>query len=570
MIESTYLKNTKKFIDNFQLDFDLCKIVVSNTKAILNEENKENKNTNNFTPRCKQISKYLNYFANSQPEKANNYSAKTLSSLMNIVSSSKLDVHIVVNSLSSNNEEFSKSNEILEYLTRKGITYTTFDINQEMVLEDKNKVKKNIRQYFKTHTKLLSINGSLSIPQIKIGSNLILNYDQFFELEKFNILEKILEKEKCTHVRFEGEDNRISYCNNESEGLCVYCYSEKKLHKKFSLFVPSRNSKDEICSLILGILEENNIIFEVYDIENVEYELKRVESELKEFFYRKKDLEKIYLYLQNCLNEKTPFFLYQDKIFSNIEDLLVVLDKEISRKANKTRSLICDVCGDKLEPSLQHFSKCLQCIYADSSQLNSCNNSSAKKNLSNKKIMENNFIEKLGIQKVDAIQKLNFESNLKDKSNNSITPKEDRNKGVIFNMVKVLDVEEVNNNFNSEEISTVKYNNELNNFTGIEFSDSNHNSKYSGNFYGASNFQPNVFMSMQQNFFKNQINKNQDKSNNLAYSTINKNFNNHYNQENMDNSIKYGDDGLNKNDNQMFESFEPKKLYELYHKKNHY
>lgn len=544
------------------LDYDLSKHINSISKDI--HEDKENSNTQNT---------YINSssFKSLNNNNSNNTGITKKPTLLNNNNLSQLPIKLSINSFQSNTQEYNNSIALKNYLNNKKIKYEEFDINQEMVLSNRLKIKENIRSHFQSEGVLYKINNEISLPQIKIGNNLVCNYEQFLNLERSGLLEKIVYKKMCSHVRF--RNNEINYChlNDTNDGCCIYCYSKKKLTKMFSFFFNLRDSNNEDVNLILSICEENKFTFDVYDSENYESELLLLKSKNEAYCRNNansgysgycrdsnnlvtKVLEKIKkekhtstnnsnirandnvndnpeLSVRNHFNNKTSnqfIFIFKDNVYYNIDEFPILLESLLNKMNNPKKGNKCEICEDKIEASLICFKKCLKCIVLYPSNTNSLDSSvnedmyvnnsdddndavkanttntfntnnysrtdikKKPKNINNsnnkvfkqqynsntKKLVLNrysnsntkpyvNFIDKLGIQKVDCIKKLVFETNLKDSDENSFKCKTDVKKNNLKgnSNIKAYDSDYnknyhkqfSNNHNNKQDISNIKY-----------------------------------------------------------------------------------------------------------------
>ena len=154
----------------------------------------------------------------------------------------EVQITLVINSLNSSKSEFEQSNEIISYFKSKKIkNYIIEDINQEMNFNKETKLNKNIRTSYNKIGKIFKINNKYSIPQIIINNKLILSYKQFKNFsESYPFLfQKIITGKNCCHIRF-FEDEMVyptqSLIDN-SEIICIYCYSLKKTKKKKSEYL---------------------------------------------------------------------------------------------------------------------------------------------------------------------------------------------------------------------------------------------------------------------------------------------------------------------------------------------
>jgi hypothetical protein len=118
---------------------------------------------------------------------------------------------------------------------------------------------------------MFRINSKLVLPQIIIEDNLVLTFQQFSVLNESGYLDKLINRTVCEHIRFYRND--IAYVRvKQSESVCIYCYSNKKLKKQISVICNMRDYFDDENNELLTYCEKNEIRFEVFDYEN-EFEI---------------------------------------------------------------------------------------------------------------------------------------------------------------------------------------------------------------------------------------------------------------------------------------------------------
>ncbi len=207
----------------------------------------------------------------------------------------EVQITLVINSLNSSKSEFEQSNEIISYFKSKKIkNYIIEDINQEMNFNKETKLNKNIRTSYNKIGKIFKINNKYSIPQIIINNKLILSYKQFKNFsESYPFLfQKIITGKNCCHIRF-FEDEMVyptqSLIDN-SEIICIYCYSLKKIKKQVFLSCNLRDSYNKIINDILTYCEDNQITIDLVDYENLYYyNLSMYSQEINEKINLKED-----------------------------------------------------------------------------------------------------------------------------------------------------------------------------------------------------------------------------------------------------------------------------------------
>lgn len=312
-------------------------------------------------------------------------------------SKNPLNVSIIINSFNGNIEEYSKSQNILHILKSKQIPiYEIVDINQEMVFNQANKIKSNIRQHYHEKGYLYYINSKLDIPQAKIGKHLLVNYEQFINLLECNVLDRIIANDLCDHVRF--FQDQIAYVKTENDiEMCIYCYSKKKVNPKFQFFVPWRNSNDETIDDILSFCEENKITLVLNDIEN------RIcsGSDLHDF--------------------SKPFFIFDNEKFQ-LDAFYDIVDKKIKFLMIGSAG-VCEICEERIEASLYDMRKCLNCLVNYNSEISknssmyTLSNNSSNHKYSNEKYRNSNycFVEKLNLKKTTHYRSANKENVIEKK-----------------------------------------------------------------------------------------------------------------------------------------------------------
>lgn len=267
-------------------------------------------------------------------------------------SSNQRKIEIGFNSFQSSSKEYTQSEEILNILNGFKVKYTKFDINQEMKLSYKEKIKENIREKYKEEGVLLSLNGKISLPQVKIDKSLVLNYENFMLLHEKDLLKKVIFKEICLHIRFFKEN--IAYIRtNDDEISCIYCLSNKKINQKFKFLLPKRNNFDEEVDLILSICEGQRITFKSYDLDNKEYEIQYENDFPIEFS-----------------NSKSSMFILDGEVFYGFDLFGEIIERKLcflnlNDEYSKVRK--CEICEERLDPSLYEMRKCLSCLYVYSS-----------------------------------------------------------------------------------------------------------------------------------------------------------------------------------------------------------
>ena len=147
-------------------------------------------------------------------------------------------IDLIVNSFSGSIIESQQSNEMLRILNCKGINIRKIlDINQDLIFEkDKSKwlinleLCKNIRESYHQNGLLFKLNNQFSIPQIKINS-LVLSYPDFILINELGILDKIVNKTQCEHIRLFNNSLVYSKPIDAEDSMCIYCYSLKRKSK---------------------------------------------------------------------------------------------------------------------------------------------------------------------------------------------------------------------------------------------------------------------------------------------------------------------------------------------------
>ena len=210
----------------------------------------------------------------------------------------EIKIPLVINSLNSSKSEFEQSNEIISYFKNKKIkNYSIEDINQDMNFNKETKLSKNIRNSYNKIGKIFKINNSYPLPQIIINNSLSLSYKQF----------KILIESYPTQNLIEN-----------SEIICIYCYSLKKINKDLFLCCNLRDSENQIINEILSYCEDNQITIEIVDYENL-------------YYY---NLSKYSDKIINKINKKEDFCIIGNNI-SELDNYYNLLEKEKILKEKK-------------------------------------------------------------------------------------------------------------------------------------------------------------------------------------------------------------------------------------------
>ena len=230
----------------------------------------------------------------------------------------EVQITLVINSLNSSKSEFEQSNEIISYFKSKKIkNYIIEDINQEMNFNKETKLNKNIRTSYNKIGKIFKINNKL-----------ILSYKQFKNFsESYPFLfQKIITGKNCCHIRF-FEDEMVyptqSLIDN-SEIICIYCYSLKKIKKHVFLSCNLRDSYNKIINDILTYCEDNQITIDLVDYENLYYyNLSMYSQEINEKINLKEDFCVVGNYISDLDNLKI-----KEISISKEKNLGEFLDKE--------------------------------------------------------------------------------------------------------------------------------------------------------------------------------------------------------------------------------------------------
>ena len=251
----------------------------------------------------------------------------------------EVKITLVINSLNSSKFEFEKSNEIISYFKSKKIkNYSIEDINQDMNFNKETKLNKNIRNTYNKIGKIFKINNSYPLPQIIINHYLSLSYKQFkLLIESYPFLfQKIINGKSCYHIRF--FEDQIIYPNqnliDNSEIICIYCYSLKKINKDVFLCCNLRDSENQIINEILSYCEDNQITIEIIDYENL-------------YYY---DLSKYSDDIINKINKKEDFCVIGN-IISELDNFYNLLEKEKILKEKKNNFKITNL---RFENSLNY------------------------------------------------------------------------------------------------------------------------------------------------------------------------------------------------------------------------
>ena len=246
----------------------------------------------------------------------------------------EVQITLVINSLNSSKSEFEQSNEIISYFKSKKIkNYIIEDINQEMNFNKETKLNKNIRTSYNKIGKIFKINNTYSIPQIIINNKLILSYKQFKNFsESYPFLfQKIITGKNCCHIRF-FEDEMVyptqSLIDN-SEIICIYCYSLKKIKKHVFLSCNLRDSYNKIINDILTYCEDNQITIDLVDYENLYYyNLSMYSQEINEKINLKEDFCVVGNYISDLDNLK-------------IKEISISKEKNLGEFSDKEYEILC-------------------------------------------------------------------------------------------------------------------------------------------------------------------------------------------------------------------------------------
>jgi len=221
----------------------------------------------------------------------------------------------------------------------------------------------------------MKINGIFSIPQIIINELLALNFTQFKILAELNFLEKIIYKKICCHFRFYEESliypkvnfinsNNNTYnlnsfqvknCNLEILNFyeiknenCIYCLANKKLKKLVKFFCDFRNSFDEENNKILSYCEENEILLDIFDIENFNSFNFSLEKNSQINNLNSENLEysrKLYEDFKNNRNKREKVLLVNDQVIE-IENFFYVINRESN--FYKIKIPCCFICNRQI------------------------------------------------------------------------------------------------------------------------------------------------------------------------------------------------------------------------------
>jgi hypothetical protein len=346
----------------------------------------------------------------------------------------------------------------------------------------------------------------------------------------------------------------------------------KKINKKFKLFIDYRDSHDEDNELILQLFEENRITFEVYDIGNIDFEIKKVKEKMnkaKEIILSnpspklailneillilekvKKNIEdeiKCNTDIQLNYNEKymssvknNKCFVYKNKIH-NFDDFSSFFEEELSNRLDslfsKEDNNFCEICNEKMEPSFVCLKKCMSCLMY-SSQINSNNTSNANSNNSTSHKDKNLF----GI-------KDNFDCS-NNKSVNKKLNSNDDEENLYGNFITKLSL---------KKVDTVRINN--------DYYNNDNNSSFQNKINMANDFYTLHEFSNCKNFNDHEMNQDQVNVNEYNYRTnsnhnINININHcRSNTKNIENELSQFHNlkaltlSKNQNENDLFKSF---------------
>ena len=141
-------------------------------------------------------------------------------------------------------------------------------MKEKKVINNKIEIKQNLRDHYHKQGKLYKIYSKFILPQVIIENCLVLTFPQMQILHETGLLDKLINKTICEHVRFFNNDI-VYFKYKNSENICIYCYSNKKLKKQLSLICNKRDYSDEDNHKIFSYCEQKELKFEVYDYENV-------------------------------------------------------------------------------------------------------------------------------------------------------------------------------------------------------------------------------------------------------------------------------------------------------------
>ena len=142
-----------------------------------------------------------------------------------------------------------------------------------------------IRDQFHKQKLLYKINSKFSLPQITIGDDLVLSFEEFELLNECGLFDKIMNGSICNHIRI--FNNEVVYSSSllDEFSYCIYCYSLKKKKQIVTLIANKRDNNDEENNEILSYCEGSNITIKLVDYENSFSD--EIEDDIRELCRRK-------------------------------------------------------------------------------------------------------------------------------------------------------------------------------------------------------------------------------------------------------------------------------------------
>jgi hypothetical protein len=270
----------------------------------------------------------------------------------------------------------------LELLKQKKLKISEIlDINQELVFDKERKLRGKIREHFHQLGKIYKINSKLSLPQVIINDSLILSFNEFSLLNETRLIEKISAGITCDHIRF--YDNKIVYSQTDEDGVCIYCYSMKKIKQTVVYLCNQRDYLDETNHEIFSFCEKNQITMKIIDYENMNNNLNCNYQEIYKPYLENK---------QNCLfidDEHVPLESFYDAL---------------EKRFIKSSTLQCKNCGSKISAdSSLGLKKCFECLLGvEKKEMLKDYNKGNYPGMNKRRMYSSSsysFIEKLGLKK---------------------------------------------------------------------------------------------------------------------------------------------------------------------------
>jgi hypothetical protein len=299
------------------------------------------------------------------------------------------NLRILINTFTGNGKESERSEELKRILKSKNYKVTELiDINQELIFErSKSKwninstieITSQIRDQFHKQKLLYKLNSKFSLPQITIGDDLVLSFEEFELLNECGLFDKIMNGSICNHIRI--FNNEVVYSSSllDEFSYCIYCYSLKKKKQIVTLIANVRDNNDEENNEILSYCEGDNLTIKLVDYEN--YFSDEIEHDIRELCRRKEKA----IIIERKVYPITQFFDIFEKII-----LKTILN------------FACLKCGKKVSLHVNTMF-CISCLSRDEREEdNSTISENAKSSMINLNRRANkpyHFVEKLKLKR---------------------------------------------------------------------------------------------------------------------------------------------------------------------------